>query len=134
MLWNMLAIHMLHWRSHDLYRHIPLKPIKAELLKQRKSVSFMRLLFYDFRRNNFILSIALLLSCYSAILVPAYLPTPEPTWTNDSSAETLVRSFTACLDHMKLKNWVNLKNVTLLIIIKATWHSTLTLLQDWDDL
>lgn len=45
--------------------------------------------FFLSRRNNFILSIALLLSCYSAILVPAYLPTPEPTWTNDSSAETL---------------------------------------------
>ncbi|XP_077092514.1 ST3 beta-galactoside alpha-2,3-sialyltransferase 7 [Siphateles boraxobius] len=41
------------------------------------------------RRNNLILSIVLLLSCYSALLVPAYLPTPEPTWTNDSSAETL---------------------------------------------
>uniref|UniRef100_A0A671QR52 ST3 beta-galactoside alpha-2,3-sialyltransferase 7 n=1 Tax=Sinocyclocheilus anshuiensis TaxID=1608454 RepID=A0A671QR52_9TELE len=47
--------------------------------------------FFLSRRNNFILSIALLLlSCYSAILVPAYLPTPEPTWTNDSSAETLI--------------------------------------------
>ncbi|KAG1933803.1 CMP-N-acetylneuraminate-beta-1,4-galactoside alpha-2,3-sialyltransferase [Pimephales promelas] len=41
------------------------------------------------RRDNFILSIVLLLSCYSALLVPAYLPTPEPIWTNDSSAETL---------------------------------------------
>uniref|UniRef100_A0A673FXT3 ST3 beta-galactoside alpha-2,3-sialyltransferase 7 n=1 Tax=Sinocyclocheilus rhinocerous TaxID=307959 RepID=A0A673FXT3_9TELE len=45
--------------------------------------------FFHSRRNNFILSIALLLSCYSAILVPVYLPAPEPTWTNDSSAETL---------------------------------------------
>ncbi|XP_048061539.1 ST3 beta-galactoside alpha-2,3-sialyltransferase 7 [Megalobrama amblycephala] len=45
--------------------------------------------FFLSRRNNFILSIALLLSCYSALLVPAYLPTPGPIWTNDSSAETL---------------------------------------------
>uniref|UniRef100_A0A673G2E9 ST3 beta-galactoside alpha-2,3-sialyltransferase 7 n=1 Tax=Sinocyclocheilus rhinocerous TaxID=307959 RepID=A0A673G2E9_9TELE len=47
-----------------------------QFFHSRWSVSFMRL-------------IALLLSCYSAILVPVYLPAPEPTWTNDSSAETL---------------------------------------------
>ncbi|XP_052007614.1 lactosylceramide alpha-2,3-sialyltransferase-like [Xyrauchen texanus] len=45
--------------------------------------------FFISRRNNLILSIFLLLSCYSALLVPAYLPTPELTWTNDSSNETL---------------------------------------------
>ncbi|TRY57823.1 hypothetical protein DNTS_022739 [Danionella cerebrum] len=43
--------------------------------------------FFISRRNNYILSIFLLLGCYSAILVPAYLPTPEPIWTNESSAE-----------------------------------------------
>uniref|UniRef100_A0A672QPZ7 Lactosylceramide alpha-2,3-sialyltransferase n=1 Tax=Sinocyclocheilus grahami TaxID=75366 RepID=A0A672QPZ7_SINGR len=53
--------------------------------------------FFLSRRNNFILSIALLLlSCYSAVLVPAYLPTPEPTWTNDSSAETLALLSQSC--------------------------------------
>nr|XP_055026543.1 ST3 beta-galactoside alpha-2,3-sialyltransferase 7 isoform X2 [Misgurnus anguillicaudatus] len=39
------------------------------------------------RRNNLILSVVLLVSCYSALLVPAYLPTPELIWTNDSSTE-----------------------------------------------
>lgn len=35
--WNMLAIHMLHWRFHDLYRHILQKEIKhraSEILKR----------------------------------------------------------------------------------------------------
>ncbi|XP_056326820.1 ST3 beta-galactoside alpha-2,3-sialyltransferase 7 [Danio aesculapii] len=45
--------------------------------------------FFLNRRNNFIVSIVLLLSLYSALLVPAYLPTAEPIWTNESSAENL---------------------------------------------
>lgn len=45
--------------------------------------------FFLSRRNNFIVSIVLLLSLYSALLVPAYLPTAEPIWTNESSAENL---------------------------------------------
>ncbi|XP_056617520.1 ST3 beta-galactoside alpha-2,3-sialyltransferase 7 [Triplophysa dalaica] len=41
------------------------------------------------RRSNLILSIFLLVSCYSALLVPAYLSNQELIWINGSSMETL---------------------------------------------
>lgn len=50
----------------------------------------MKLALSNFRRNNLILSVVLLVSCYSALLIPAYLPNQELIWTNDNSTETMV--------------------------------------------
>ncbi|XP_057198003.1 ST3 beta-galactoside alpha-2,3-sialyltransferase 7 [Triplophysa rosa] len=50
------------------------------------------------RRNNLILSIVLLVSCYSALLVPAYLSNQQLIWINGSSTETLaLRNHSAAL-------------------------------------
>ncbi|XP_058242555.1 ST3 beta-galactoside alpha-2,3-sialyltransferase 7 isoform X2 [Hemibagrus wyckioides] len=43
--------------------------------------------FFLAQWKNLGLSLALLLSCYSAILVPAYLLTKQPTWTESSTEE-----------------------------------------------
>ncbi|MCJ8730616.1 hypothetical protein PDJAM_G00186490 [Pangasius djambal] len=50
--------------------------------------------FFLTQRTNLGLSIALLLSCYSAVLVPAYLPTEQPTWIESSTEE-----YMAILNH-----------------------------------
>ncbi|XP_030626492.1 ST3 beta-galactoside alpha-2,3-sialyltransferase 7 [Chanos chanos] len=39
------------------------------------------------RGKNLVLSIFLLLGSYSAILIPAYLPTTQPNWANESFSE-----------------------------------------------
>lgn len=49
-------------------------------------------LFSPRRWKNLGLSFTLLLSCYSAILVPAYLPTKQLTWTESSTEDYLVQS------------------------------------------
>ncbi|KAK3573083.1 hypothetical protein QTP86_012265 [Hemibagrus guttatus] len=49
--------------------------------------------FFLAQRKNLGLSLALLLSCYSAILVPAYLPTKQPIWTESSTEEYMIPAF-----------------------------------------
>ncbi|KAI5108086.1 ST3 beta-galactoside alpha-2,3-sialyltransferase 5, like [Silurus meridionalis] len=46
--------------------------------------------FFLTQRKNLGLSLALLLSCYSAILIPAYLPTKQPTWIESSTEDYMV--------------------------------------------
>ncbi|KAM9477138.1 ST3 beta-galactoside alpha-2,3-sialyltransferase 7 [Clarias gariepinus] len=50
--------------------------------------------FFLSQRKNLGLSLTLLLSCYSAILVPAYLPAKQPIWTASSMEKDM-----AILDH-----------------------------------
>ncbi|KAF5910242.1 lactosylceramide alpha-2,3-sialyltransferase-like [Clarias magur] len=54
--------------------------------------------FFLSQRKNLGLSLTLLLSCYSAILVPAYLPAKQPTWTASSMEEDMaIRNYSAAL-------------------------------------
>ncbi|KAG9341062.1 hypothetical protein JZ751_019816 [Albula glossodonta] len=43
--------------------------------------------FFISRERNLCLSLVLLLGCYSAVLIPAYLPKEQPAWKNGSSHE-----------------------------------------------
>ncbi|XP_048125819.1 ST3 beta-galactoside alpha-2,3-sialyltransferase 7 [Alosa alosa] len=44
--------------------------------------------FFISRERNLSISVVLLLGCFSALLVPAYLPSDTPLWTNDSTPST----------------------------------------------
>ncbi|XP_062375374.1 ST3 beta-galactoside alpha-2,3-sialyltransferase 7 [Sardina pilchardus] len=55
--------------------------------------------FFISRERNLSISVVLLLGCFSALLVPAYLPSNAPIWTNDStpSANKALLSHSAAL-------------------------------------
>lgn len=85
----MVTLKHLSVRDDDDENNVPLLPeassSESPTTQHRRAESRE---FIVSRWNNFILSIVLLVSCYSALLVPAYLPTQELIWTNDSSSET----------------------------------------------
>ncbi|XP_072534079.1 ST3 beta-galactoside alpha-2,3-sialyltransferase 7 isoform X2 [Salminus brasiliensis] len=45
--------------------------------------------FFLNQQKNFALSFVLLLGCYSALLVPAYLPTQQPIWSERTTEESM---------------------------------------------
>ncbi|XP_062852226.1 ST3 beta-galactoside alpha-2,3-sialyltransferase 7 [Trichomycterus rosablanca] len=63
------------------------------------------------KRQNIALSIALLLSCYSVILVPAYLPTKQPTLTESSTEEfkAVVNSSAVLLSNPCKSGWTKVQ-------------------------
>lgn len=84
----MLALKHVNGKDGDDESNVPLlceDSSSESLTTQHRRPESREFIFS--RRNNLILSVVLLVSCYSALLVPAYLPSPEQIWTNDSSAE-----------------------------------------------
>lgn len=43
------------------------------------------------REKNLSLSLVLLLACYSAVLVPAYLPAQQPIWSEKLTEKSMVQ-------------------------------------------
>lgn len=84
----MLALKHVNGKDGDDESNVPLlceDSSSESLTTQHRRAESREFIFS--RRNNLIISVVMLVSCYSALLVPAYLPTPELIWTNDSSAE-----------------------------------------------
>ncbi|KAL7877746.1 hypothetical protein SRHO_G00043890 [Serrasalmus rhombeus] len=71
--------------------------------------------FFLNQQKNFALSLILLLGCYSALLVPAYLPTQQPIWSERTTTQSvaLINRSAALLSQPCSSSWSTVRLSTV---------------------